>query len=93
MKLMIVVTPTRPIVHGSACAMHLGDRRREERERQAEVTVEELAPVVEVLLPEALVLVEPEEDVERVRSRAVLIWPWNSAIERRAPGRPGSAAG
>ena len=35
----------------------LADRRREQRERRAEVAVEDLAPVLPVLLPQALVLV------------------------------------
>ena len=42
-----------------------GHRRREEGERQAEIAVHELPPVVAVLREEALVLVQSEQDVER----------------------------
>ena len=91
-KLMMVVMPTRASVHGSACRDHLGDRRREERERQPEVAVEQLAPVVDVLLPERRVLVQAEQHVQRVDRVGADAGP-GAGDQRAAPGRPGSAAG
>ena len=75
-----------------AVADDLRHRRREERERQAEVTVEQLVPVVEVLLPQALVLVQAEQHVQRldgVGADPALV----TRDERAGPGRPGSSAG
>ena len=72
--------------------MHLGDRGREEREREAEVAVQQLLPVVEVLLPQALVLVQPEQHLQRLRSRRGLSWPWCLAISELT-GSPGIIRG
>lgn len=51
---------------GQGLADDLADRGGEEGEGEAEVAVEEVGPVVGVLLPQRLLLVEAEEGLERV---------------------------
>jgi hypothetical protein len=79
-----VAMPTRPSVHQIALPITEADRGRVLAERGAEVAGQDLVQVAEVLREQALLRVDPEQDLQRVqRLRAEL------AVELRHHGQRG----
>ncbi len=84
---MSVVVPTRARVQGRDWPMTSLTGVGKKVKREAEVAVEEVGPVVGVLLPHRLLFVEAEQGLERVDGLGVEL-PLVAAEEEPGWGRP-----